>query len=109
VAAAATTGTVLGISALTTRARSAGLAWFAVIAVGSAAAALLGAATGEDWPALLSWTDGLGDVAARLAGQSGPDLEFAGWARALLLLAVSAAGIAFVDWRLRRAEGGERG
>lgn len=108
IAAAGTTGIVLGLSALTTSARSAGLAWFGVVALGGAGASILGAATGEAWPALFSWIDGLSDVGSRLAGQTGPDLEFSLQARALVLVVASALGVVFVDWRLRRAEGGER-
>lgn len=107
-AALTTTGIVLGLSALTTRARTAGVAWFAVVALGGAAAGILGEATGDAWPALLSWSDAMGDIAGFLNGQTTSDLEYGIFPRTVLLAALSAAGLAFVDWRLRRAEGGER-
>jgi hypothetical protein len=104
-----TVGIVLGLSALTSRARNAGVAWFAVVALGTAAQGILQSATHADWPALLSWNDTIGDIAAWVTGLGGSRREFGLLVRSSILLALSAAGILFVDWRLRRAEGGERG
>ena len=103
-----TVGIVLGLSGLTSKARNAGVAWFALVALGTAAQGILQGATRADWPALLSWNDTVGDIAAWVTGLPGGRREFSLFLRAGLLLALSAAGIAFVDWRLRRAEGGER-
>jgi len=66
-------------------------------------------ATHQPWPALLSWTDALTDLAAWAAGRA-PDgsMEFVPGPRLLLLAALSVAGVLFVDLRLRQAEGGAR-
>jgi hypothetical protein len=109
IAVVTTTGLVLGVSALTTSTRTAGLAWFAIVALGGAAKNVLEPATRAQWPALLSWYDAMTDLAAWAAGQApGPQLEFVPWPRLLLLVALSIVGVAFVDWRLRVAEGGAR-
>lgn len=109
----ATAGIVLGLSALTTRARLAGVAWFAVVAFGWAAHNILQETLDKDWPALLSWQDNLTDLSSRLLGlrhdpQFGQVLEFAPWVRAAVPLAVGALGLLVVHEQLRRAEGGVR-
>ncbi|HUR67844.1 MAG TPA: hypothetical protein VM370_01250 [Candidatus Thermoplasmatota archaeon] len=114
VASATTAGIVLGISALATRARIAGLLWFAIVALGSAAKAILQRSLGApDWPALLSWSDALGDISSFLVGfhdqpSIGRALEFTLAARIALLAALAAAGLLVVHEQLRRAEGGAR-
>ena len=115
VASFVTAGIVLGLSALATRARLAGLAWFAVVAFGFAAHGMLEEVLDEDaeWPAFLSWWDNLSDFAAGLLGlqhapQFGFDLEYHYAARALVLLLPALAGLAVVHEQLRRAEGGVR-
>lgn len=116
----ATSGIVLGISALTTRARIAGVIWFAVVAFGTAAHGLLGEAMDQDWPALLSWMDNLGDSSSFLLGmrdssetarpdmENVQDLQFDLLTRAGTMLAVSALGLLVVNEMLRRAEAGTR-
>lgn len=107
-ASVTTTGIVLGLSALATKARTAGLAWFAVVALGSAASNILEEALDAQWPAFFSWNRTLSDMAAYILGERTSDIEYMIWPRGLMLLALSVAGLAFVEWRLRRAEGGER-
>lgn len=109
-----TAGIVLGLSALTTRARLAGVAWFAVVAFGWASHNMLQEILSKDWPALLSWQDNLTDFSSRLLGMKndptiGQVLEFDGWVRAAIPLVVGALGILVVHEQLRRAEGGMRG
>lgn len=113
VASLATAGIVLGISALASRARLAGVAWFAVVAFGWAAHNILQDILDEDWPALLSWQDNLTDLSSRLLGlKSDPQvdqvLEFHPALRAGVLLVAAAVGLAVVHEQLRRAEGGLR-
>ena len=113
VASLGTAGVVLGLSALTTRARLAGVAWFAVVAFGWAAHNMLMEVLETDWPALLSWQDNLSDLNSRLLGIDprgpfGPDLEYHWTVRAGLLLVVAAVGVLLVHLQLRRAEGGVR-
>lgn len=114
IASGTTAGIVLGLSALTTRARIAGVIWFAVVAFGTAAQAILQETLdGEDWPSLLSWTDGLGDISSFLLAlphnpQFGQDLEYDLLTRTLVLAAVAIVGMAVVHEQLRRAEGGAR-
>ena len=109
----ATAGIVLGLSALTTRARLAGVAWFAVVAFGWAAHNVLQEIMEEDWPALLSWQDNMTDLSSRFLGlghdpQLGQVLEFHWTVRAAIPLALGAVGILLVHEQLRRAEGGMR-
>lgn len=113
IASFATAGIMLGISALATRARLAGVAWFALVALGGAAHGILHDTTRQDWPALLSWMDGLGDVSSHLLGLEhdpnlGQSLEFALLVRVAILFAAAAIGIAIVHEQIRRAEGGVR-
>lgn len=108
---ATTSGIVLGVSALVTRARLAGVIWFGIVAFGSAAQGILQGALRKDWPALLSWTDNLSDVGARLLGlrsnsQLGLELEYSAAARILVLATAAAVGIGVVFFQMRRAEGG---
>lgn len=112
-AAATTTGIVLGISALTSRARYAGVAWFGVVAIGAAAHGLLKEALDSEWPALLSWQDNLVDFGTWTLGLANnrllrSDYELDGPTRMLFLALVGAVGIGVVAWQLRRAEGGLR-
>lgn len=111
--AACTSGIVLGLSALTTRARIAGVIWFAVVGLGAAAHGLLGEALDQDWPALLSWLDTVNDVAGFLTGldsDASEDriLEYGLFERVALLAAAALAGLVVVHEQLRRAEGGAR-
>lgn len=111
--ATVTTGIVLGVSALTTRARIAGVIWFAIVAFGAAAHGILQGSLNADWPALLSWMDGLFDISSFLVGlednaSQGRNYEFDLLTRILVLLAAAGAGLAVVHEKLRRAEGGER-
>lgn len=111
--ASATTGIVLGVSALTTRARIAGVIWFAIVAFGAAAHGILMEALEEDWPALLSWLDGLFDISSFLVGlehdpSQGRILEFDLFTRASVLMAAAIVGLVVVHEQLRRAEGGAR-
>lgn len=113
VVATSTSGIVLGVSALTTRARIAGVIWFAVVAFGQAAHGILHDALGVDWSALLSWFDGLWDVSSFLVGfehdpRQGRFLEYDLYLRSTVLLAAGAAGLVVVHEQLRRAEGGAR-
>lgn len=112
-AALTTTGIVLGISALTSRARYAGVAWFGMVAVGAAAHGLLKEALNKEWPALLSWQDNLVDIGTWTLGlennrvtRSGYELD--GPTRLVFLSLVAFVGIVIVVWQLRRAEGGLR-
>lgn len=109
--AATTSCIVLGISALTTRARIAGVIWFAVVAFGQAAHGILQETLDEDWSALLSWLDGLWDISSFLVGlendpSQGRILEFDLVTRVLVLAGVAAVGLVVVHEQLRRAEGG---
>lgn len=113
VTSVATAGIVLGVSALTTRTRIAGIIWFAIVAFGAAAHGILQGALREDWPALLSWMDNLQDVSSFLLGlphnpSLDQSLEFALSTRVALLLLVALAGLVVVHEQLRRAEGGAR-
>lgn len=113
VVAATTTGIVLGLSSLTTRARIAGVAWFALVAFGAASHGILSEALEEDWPATLSWMDGLGDLSSHLLGIretqfNDQDLELNPAVRFLVLAGAAALGLAAVNEQLRRAEGGVR-
>ena len=112
-AAATTTGIVLGISSLTSRARYAGVAWFGLVAVGAAAAGLLEEALNKEWPALLSWQDNLVDFGTWTLGLdtnrlARPDYQLDGPTRILAMALVAAVGFGLVVWQLRRAEGGLR-
>lgn len=113
IVAATTSGIVMGLSALTTRARIAGVLWFAVVAFGAAAHGILDGALNEDWPALLSWSDGLTDISSFLLGLThnpsmGQNLEFDLFARGGLLALAAIVGLVIVHEQLRRAEGGAR-
>lgn len=113
IASLGTAGIVLGLSALTTRARIAGVIWFAVVAFGAAAHGILASSLGKDWPALLSWNDTLRDISSHLLGLPhdpvmGQVLEFDLGTRVGVLLLASAVGILVVHEQLRRAEGGAR-
>lgn len=113
VVSVATAGIVLGISALTSRARLAGVAWFAVVAFGFASHSFLQGVMQKDWPALLSWWDNVGDVSTFLLGIRedagfGISLEYSALARIALLLGFAALGLVVVHEQLRRAEGGMR-
>lgn len=112
IASATTTGVVLGVSALTTRTRIAGVIWFAIVAFGAAAKGILQEALDDqDWPALLSWMDNLGDISSFLLGiphdrQLDQVLEFDLFTRVAVLAVVALAGMLIVHEQLRRAEGG---
>lgn len=113
IAATTTAGIVLGVSALTTRTRIAGVIWFAIVGLGAAAHGILQEAIDKDWPALLSWLDGLADVSSYLMGirhdpQVGQSLEFSPFLRMGILAAAAVVGLIVVHEQLRRAEGGER-
>src|SRR5581483_3168263 len=59
-----TMGMVLGISALSSQARTAGVVWFALVTLGAAAHSILQEAIrGAQWPALFSWLDDTTDLA----------------------------------------------
>lgn len=113
IASLTTTGIVLGLSALTTRARIAGVIWFAVVAFGAAAHGILETATRQDWPALLSWLDGLQDISSFLVGMGndpnlGRMLEYDLVARTAVLAGAALLGLLVIHEQLRRAEGGAR-
>lgn len=111
--AGTTSAIVLGLSALTTRARIAGVIWFAVVGLGAAAHGLLFEVLDVEWPALLSWFDTVRDASSFLLGletdrSAGRILEFDLMTRTLVLVLAAAAGLVLVHEQLRRAEGGAR-
>ncbi len=110
---AATTGIVLGLSSLTTRARTAGIAWFAIVALGEAAREIVQDVSRLAWPALFSWLDTLRDLSTfildePIATRDLPDYEYGTAVRLGVLAVAAVAGLAAVDFQLRRAEGGAR-
>ncbi|HEX2021437.1 MAG TPA: hypothetical protein VHH36_01895 [Candidatus Thermoplasmatota archaeon] len=114
IASLGTAGIVLGLSALALRARTAGLIWFAVVALGGAAHGILGGALRKEWPAGLSWVDNVTDLGMRLLGiahnpDAGYELEMDPLARLAILLVAGLVGLAVVHEQIRRSEGGERG
>lgn len=111
--AGSTTGIVLGVSALTTRARIAGVIWFALVGMGAAAHQILRASLRQAWPAFLSWMDGLFDLSSFLLGftndpERGRILEYSLGVRVAGLLIPALIGLVVVHEQLRRAEGGAR-
>lgn len=102
-----TMGMVLGISALSSQARTAGVVWFALVTLGAAAHNILQEAIRDaSWPALLSWLDNANDLASMLLGGKGEGIEYDVVTRVAVLAIPAIAGIALVAWRVRRAKEG---
>ena len=113
VASVTTAAIMLGLSALTTRARMAGISWFALVAFGGAASGILGGILDRDWPAFLSWTDNVGDVGAWALGldagtQTLEAVEGTGPGRIALLVVAGAVGLLAVYRVLSTSEAGEK-